>query len=79
VTRWDTEADAYLFAEAYSAVAPLVKKRAGYEEAPRVYLNLSEVVVASRNLRTAVPHAQTSTRRARVATLEELRSHFGGE
>jgi hypothetical protein len=79
VTSWDTEADAYIFAQAYSAVAPAVKKRAGYEESPRVYLTDKEVVVASRMLRDTVPHAKTSTRRARVATLAELRSHFGGE
>ena len=76
VTAWDSETDAYQFAQAYGSVAGKVARRAGYGRAPRAFLKGKQVVVSTPDMKSAISKLDAATRRARVTTLDELRSHF---
>ena len=78
LTAWDTREDARQFAEAYASVAPQIARRAGYYESPRALQSGRAVIVVSAHLKDVVPHLSGAVRRARVATLAELRAHFDG-
>lgn len=78
LTAWDSREDARQFAEAYASVAPQIARRAGYHEAPRASQSGRAVIVVSAHLKEIVPHLRSAVRRARVATLPELRAHFEG-
>ena len=76
-TTWDSEADAVEFADAYAGIAPAVQTRAGLPAPPRAVRDGARVLVASEPLAPLLPLLDERSHRARIHTLDSLRSHFG--
>jgi hypothetical protein len=76
-TAWDTEADAEEFAGAYAEIAGAVAARAGLAAPPAFGRDGVRVLVASGPLGALLPRLDPGGRFARIATLDELRAHFG--
>jgi hypothetical protein len=76
-TAWDSTGDAAEFAEAYAAIAESVRARAGLAGAPRVTRDGVHVIVTAPPLEALAPRLDERARWARIATLDEMRAHFG--
>jgi hypothetical protein len=78
LTAWDSRSDALEFEAAYRGIAEALVARAGLSAPPNVDRSEREVLVYSDALAPVAKALASRTRRARVATLAELRNHFTG-
>ncbi len=76
LTYWDSIADAEDFELAYAGIAARVAERADLQTRPRTLRDGRLVVVYTGGLGDLLPALAALPRRARVATLEDLRAHF---
>ena len=76
LTYWDTAADAEDFEIAYRNIAAAVAQRGNLPTLPQTLREGRRVVVHTEGLAEVLPALDALLRRARVATLEELRAHF---
>jgi hypothetical protein len=76
-TAWDSVTDAIEFERAYADIAEAVRERAGLAATPRVSRDGAEVLVVSEPLDALAPLLAGRARRARIASLDGLRAHFG--
>lgn len=76
-THWDSEGDAAEFATAYAGIADRVHARAGLVGALQIRRNGRRVRIVSEPLGPVADSLGTLSQRARVASVPELRRHFG--
>jgi hypothetical protein len=76
LTAWDSRSDALEFENAYRGILEALVARAGLATSPNVTRSEREVLVYSDALAPLSKALSSRTRRERVSTLPELRSHF---